>query len=131
MRILIDTCVLVDYLEDRQYADEAERVILNGSCYRMITAKTVLDLYYLIHHHTHSREETIASIKAIVDIMDEVIDTLGTDAIKALDGQTTDYEDAVMIETAKRVSADCIITRNIKDYKYSDILVKRPEEFLM
>ena len=35
-----------------------------------------------------------------------------------------------MIETAKRSEADCIVTRNTKDYVNADITVYTPEEFI-
>ena len=51
-------------------------------------------------------------------------------ARNALLSAVTDYEDAVMIQTAKRINADCIVTRNIKDYQPSDVPVYLPEELL-
>ena len=50
--------------------------------------------------------------------------------MKALISQTSDYEDAVMIETAKRIGVDAIITDNVKDYKYSSVKTYTPKEFL-
>ena len=42
-----------------------------------------------------------------------------------------DYEDSVMSETAYRIKADCIVTRNIKDYERSRVPAVLPSEFLM
>ena len=52
------------------------------------------------------------------------------DIFHALSSETTDFEDAVMIETASRSHVDCIVTRNQKDYKKSSIPVFNPSEFL-
>ncbi len=41
-----------------------------------------------------------------------------------------DYEDAVMVQTALRIGADCIVTRNLKDYKLSSFPVYSPEQFI-
>ncbi len=41
-----------------------------------------------------------------------------------------DYEDAIMVQTAVRISADCIVTRNFKNYKLAALSVYSPEEFL-
>ena len=41
-----------------------------------------------------------------------------------------DFEDAVQIQTAKRVGADFIITRNVKDFMKSSIPAYNPEELL-
>ena len=57
-------------------------------------------------------------------------DTSASDIFHALASETSDFEDAVMIETALRFHADCIVTRNIKDYKKSPVPIYSPEEFL-
>ena len=59
-----------------------------------------------------------------------IADTFAVDCQIALGAQTKDYEDAVMIETAKRIGADCIITRNLKDYTATGIPVYSPANFL-
>ena len=43
----------------------------------------------------------------------------------------SDYEDAVMVETAVRSDIDCIVTRNQKDYAKSSIRVLSPSDFLL
>lgn len=35
-----------------------------------------------------------------------------------------------MVQTAARIGADCIVTRNLKDYRLADIPIFSPEEFL-
>lgn len=41
-----------------------------------------------------------------------------------------DFEDALQYYTAKENGVDCIITRNKKDFYFSDFPVYTPEEFL-
>ena len=41
-----------------------------------------------------------------------------------------DLEDAVQFYSALAVQADCILTRNSKDFSHSTILVLSPEEYL-
>ena len=60
----------------------------------------------------------------------EVKDTFSADCELALDSPMKDYEDAVMVQTASRIGADCIVTRNLKDYKLSAFPVFSPEQFL-
>ena len=50
--------------------------------------------------------------------------------LEALLAECADFEDAVMIETAKRSGMDCIVTRNIKHYAGASIPVYEPAEFL-
>ena len=70
-----------------------------------------------------------ASIDKLFVLFD-IADTFAVDCQIALGAQTKDYEDAVMIETAKRIGADCIITRNLKDYTAVGIPVYSPADFL-
>ena len=43
--------------------------------------------------------------------------------------RSKDFEDALQYYSAKSVKADYIITRNTKDFSYSDIKVLTPREF--
>lgn len=41
-----------------------------------------------------------------------------------------DFEDSVQYSVAKKANCKCIVTRNKKDYKFSDIPVYTPTEFI-
>ena len=129
MRALIDTCVIVDYLEDRTGADTAQKLLMLRELTKVITAKTLLDLYYLIHHYTHDRQKTLESLHVIMGMADEIADTTASDVSEALQSQISDYEDAVMAETAYRTGCEFIITRNKKDFRHAKIQIMLPEEF--
>ena len=60
----------------------------------------------------------------------DISDTTGVDCRKALSSEITDYEDAIMIETAIRSGMDCIVTRNLKDYRNTPIPVYHPADFI-
>lgn len=49
---------------------------------------------------------------------------------QALDSDFTDFEDALQHYSAKTVDADCIVTRNKKDFATSEIPVYELDEFL-
>ena len=57
-------------------------------------------------------------------------DSAAIDVFQALSSGLPDFEEAVMVETAKRIGADYIVTRNIKDYIKSNISAYTPAEFL-
>lgn len=60
----------------------------------------------------------------------DVEDTFSTDCQLALGSPMKDYEDAIMVQTAVRIGADCIVTRNLKDYRLAALPIYSPEEFL-
>jgi len=94
-----------------------------------ITAKSVTDIHYLTHRLTHSDDETRKILSKLFSLFC-VVDTAGSDCINALVSPVSDFEDAVMVETAKRIEADCIVTRNLCDYALSPVRVYSPGEFL-
>ena len=49
---------------------------------------------------------------------------------KALESEFSDFEDAIQYFTAKENNMDCIITRNVNDFKKSVIPVYTPTELL-
>lgn len=49
---------------------------------------------------------------------------------KAIALQAKDFEDALQYFSAKRVHADYLITRNVKDFPFSEIPVLTPHDFL-
>lgn len=133
MRALIDTCIIIDALQNREpFADNAQQIFLlaaNQKFTGYVTAKSVTDIYYLTHRCTHNDKETRNVLNKLLIIFG-IMDTAGVDCRHALISNVSDYEDAVMIETAKRSDADCIITRNTKDYAHADITVYTPDEFI-
>lgn len=58
MRVLLDTCVVIDALQSREpFYEEAQEIFLAAANRRIdgfLTAKAVTDIYYLTHRLTHS-----------------------------------------------------------------------------
>jgi hypothetical protein len=52
------------------------------------------------------------------------------DCRKAISSEISDYEDAIMVETAIRSEMDCIVTRNVKDYVKASITVYEPDALI-
>lgn len=133
MRALIDTCIVIDALQNREpFCKEAQAIFLavaNKQFTGFLTAKSVTDIYYLTHRHTHSDKETRIVLSKLFSLF-ELLDTAGMDCRKAISSDISDYEDAVMVEAALRADMDCIVTRNIKDYTKSQVPVYNPADFL-
>ena len=133
MRAIIDTCVVIDALQNREpFCADARRVFLAAANRRVegsITAKAVTDIYYLMHRCTHDDAQSRRALSAIFALFD-VLDTAGMDCRRAISSEISDYEDAVMVESAIRAEADCIVTRNKRDYEKSLVPVYSPAEFL-
>ena len=133
MRVLLDTCVILDALESRQpFSKDAEELFLaaaNNLFTGCITAKASTDIYYLMHRHTHSDKASREVLNKLFSLF-EVVDTAGMDCRRAIPSPVLDFEDAVMIETAARTEVDYIVTRNIKDFARSSVSILAPKDFL-
>ena len=57
MRVLVDTCVIIDALQSRApFSEVAQKLFIysaNKQFEGYITAKSVTDIYYLTHRLTH------------------------------------------------------------------------------
>ena len=133
MKALIDTCVIVDILQNREPFCHAATDILfavsGRKCTGMLTAKTVTDIYYLLRRSIHEEKAVRRLIRTLFSLF-EIRDTFSADCELALDSPMPDYENAIMVQTAARSGADCIVTRNLKDYRLSPLPVLSPEQFL-
>lgn len=133
MKVLIDTCVVLDVLQKREpFFAEAREVFLAAARNRIvgcISAKSVTDIYYLTHRLLHSNE---ASRKVLGDLFKlfALIDSTGEVCRRALVSDMSDYEDAVMAQSAARSGCDVIVSRNLKDYESSPVPAKSPGELL-
>ena len=62
MKVLVDTCVVIDVLQDREpFSADARKLFLavaNKKCEGLLTAKASTDIYYLIHKHLHTDKES-------------------------------------------------------------------------
>lgn len=132
MKAVIDTCVILDALQSRKpFCESAQKIFLLAASEQFIggiTAKSATDIYYLTHRLTHSDGETRAILSKLFSLF-RVVDTAGADCLHAIPSPISDFEDAVMAETAKRWEADCIITRNAADYRLAALPIYLPEEF--
>lgn len=133
MRVIVDTCVIMDGLEKREpFWKDAHAIFQMAACRKaefFLTAKSVTDIFYMEHRRTHDPALTKDVISRLLKLF-YIADTTASDCRNALLSETADYEDAIMMETAFREKMDCIVTRNSRDYKNSHVPVNTPGDFL-
>lgn len=133
MRVLVDTCIIIDVLQSRTpFAEAAQKIFIYTANKRLegyVTAKSVTDIYYLTHRLTHSDAETRKILSKLVTLF-HLLDTTSLDCRKAISSEIADYEDAIMVETAIRSEMDCIVTRDVKDYRKASVKVCEPSALL-
>ncbi len=132
MKVLFDTNVIIDAMQSRTpWSADAQKLFLKVAANEIngcITANAVTDIHYLMHKYLHDEARTRKVLEKLFELF-EILDTTDADCRSALFSSTTDYEDAVMIETAVRSGVDCIITRNKEDFNHSPVRVCTSAEF--
>ena len=138
MRVLLDTNIVVDVLQNRKpWCFDGQKIFLAVANRRItgcITAKEVTDIHYFSRKLFKGEEQVdYKARRIIVGLFGlfEVLDTQSSDCRRALLSHCKDYEDAVMIETGLRANVDCIVTRNEGDYTSSPIPAYSPSHFFV
>lgn len=98
-----------------------------------ITAKQLADIHFFSRkqfkgeaHVDQKARDIVAKLCALF----ELIDTFGADCVNAIAVPNNDYEDAILMTSAVRAGADCIVTRNVGDFSGAKIPVYTPDTLL-
>ena len=133
MKVLVDTNILVDYITVREPFYENAYEIIKLCSDKMITgviaAHTIPNIYYLLRREmTEQRRRNV--IRALLGVFDVALfnKAMVFDALEREDFK--DFEDCLQDECAEMVSADYIVTRNVKDFQSSAVPAILPDEFL-
>lgn len=132
MKILIDTNVILDVLSNRkEFAEAAEKVFKLCEVKKIsgyISALSIANIVYIMRKELDRKK-----IKEIIEnltLIFGVADLKGEDIKEASGLAFSDYEDAIQSSQARRIKADYIVTRNIKDFQNSKVMAIKPSELL-
>lgn len=132
MKLFIDSDILLDAILFREpHHDSALRVLSfvdkpnHSLC---ISAHSLLNVYYFTRKIAGKPAAT-KSIDLLVDKL-TVLPTDGAAIQAALNLTFADIEDAVQYAIALTNDCDTIVTRNLKDYKKSQLPVMTAEQYL-
>jgi len=132
-RVLIDTDVILDFFFDRQPFSEFAETILSW-CEKkkiegFITPVICSNLYYLLRQ-TAKHEKVVEKLTQLLTIID-VIPMDRQVVHYALTSGFNDFEDALQnFAAVQQGDIHVILTRNLKDYKKSNIGVMTPENYI-
>ena len=133
IRVLLDTNVLLDYILMREpYFEYAQKIVslcTDGSIQGCIAAHSIPNMFFILWKDFSfaERRELLIGICAIFDI--EGIDK--NKLVESLNNEKfSDFEDCIQMECAKEYGAHYIVTRNVADYEFSDIIAIEPKDFI-
>jgi predicted nucleic acid-binding protein len=130
-RVFLDTNIIVDLIADRKPFSKYSIEI-----FKKAEAKKI-KLYTSSHsiQTTHYLLKKYLEQKLLRDVLNNLVDYITVIAVdsdiikKGLRSKDRDFEDSIQILCASTVEKmDCIVTRNIKDFRESEILVLTPDE---
>jgi predicted nucleic acid-binding protein len=130
-RIFLDTNILVDLIADRKPFSKYAVTIFNAAESKKIklftSSHTIATTYYLLKKYVDEKglRQILLGLFdyiTIIPVDEEVL-------LKGLRSNQKDFEDSIQIYCATSVEKmDCIVTRNLKDFKGSEIPVWAPDE---
>lgn len=131
--VLIDTDILLDFFYDRKpFANSAESILAKceiGEIKGYTTSVIYSNCYYLLRKSA-GHKTVVRQLRKLLQILD-VLPADKSTLLKALDSEFSDFEDAIQHYSAlSNGEVHVIITRNVRDYKKSDMAVLTPDEFL-
>ena len=93
-----------------------------------VSALSFVNTIYLARKYKYPLDEVYSKLRLVADFVD-VADLSGQNVVDMLNSGWNDYEDATQYRSANDEQADCIVTRNKKDFKASTIPVLTAAEF--
>ena len=132
MKVLIDGNILLDVLQRREPHFEASskvwKLCETDQLEGYVSALTFADLVYVMRKELNP--ESIHEVLKKLGLIFRFTELAVPDLTEAAEMKWNDYEDAVQAATARRIHAECIVTRNIRDYLQSKVPAFTPAELL-
>lgn len=132
MRVLIDTDIILDVIQNRQpFLIEAQQ-IWNANRLKtidgFIAAITPINVFYIVRKQSGVAQARSAVQQILANF--EVCPVNQSVLLAASSSVLNDFEDAVQHESAMANGLNMIVTRNIADYKGATLPVYTPTTFL-
>ncbi len=131
--VFIDINILIDVYANRfPFVDNSLKIYNLGikRSIRLYTSSNTITTLHYILKKSISEKKTRTAIEHLTEHI--VIIPVDINIIKkSLKSNHKDFEDAIQIVSAQSINnMDCIVTRDLKDYKFTEISVLTPDDFL-
>lgn len=133
-KVFLDTNIIIDLIADRKpfskYSIEIFKKAEEKKIKLFTSSHSIATTHYLLKKYLEE--------KILRDILYNLLDyvtviAVDTDVLKkGLRSKHKDFEDSIQILCASTIEKiDCIVTRNTKDFRDSEILVLTPDELCL
>ena len=127
-RIFLDTNIVLDLLMREEYRSQIRELIsrcANDQLY--ISYLTVANAAYIMRKY--SKDELNDNLNLILELF-EILPNDRDQIEKAIKTVGSDFEDILQYQSAKSGKCEVILTRNAKDFQFSDIPIMDVPQFL-
>ncbi len=132
MIALIDTNIALDVMLARQpfVADSAAvlAAVERSFCRGLLCADAITTIHYIARRQIGT-QQSLTRISELLNIFEIAVVNRSV-LISAITRNFSDFEDAILHESALQANADRIVTRNLVDFKASLIPVFSPAQFV-
>ena len=131
--ILIDLNVLLDVIQQREPHYRASAAVLDQVIHRQkqgaVAGHAVTTIHYLVGRY---KNNSIADQVVAWLLKHFSVAAVGhAELLRAQGLGWPDFEDAVVAAAAETLGCDCIITRNVRDFRHSPVSALTPDEYLL
>ena len=130
MVLMLDNNIILDHIGHREPFYRLSRLAcllgITGEAETYISVNMLTDLFYLLRKD-YGAAEAQNMLENNLSFL-KLVGVSPCDAQDALALRWNDFEDALVAQCAKKIRADYIITRNVKDFRESSIRAITPEE---
>lgn len=130
MRLLIDTNVVLDLLQERKpFVEDAVRLFKRvdaGEIEGFIAATTITNIYYIVRRAAGAKVAQEAIAQVLTDLHICAVDRTVLEQANALNFR--DFEDAVQYACGMAHGVDAIVTRDVSGFVSAGIPVMSPGE---
>lgn len=132
MKILVDTNILLDVLNNREpYFEDSLNVFKMCELKQLegyVSALSIPNIVYILRKNL--KKDDVKQIIQTLSMIFNICDLKASDLINASNLNFDDYEDAIQSICAENIKADYIATRNKKDFIQSEIKAITPAELM-
>jgi len=133
-KVFLDTNILVDLIADRKpFSKHAIEIFKSAEEHKTqiyTSSHSISTTHYLLKKFVEEKElrDILFNLFDFIEVVPVNLDILK----KGLRSSHKDFEDAVQILCASSITGiNCIVTRNKKDFKTSEIAVLTPDEMCL
>lgn len=131
-KVFINTDVILDFMIAREpFAMDAARIFSLSEKKQISICTTGLvfaNAYYILRK-LGSHQKVLGKLSQLAKLID-IIALSKTSVLQALDSRFGDFEDALQHYAALSENVKTIVTRNVKDFKNSELAVLTPDQYL-